>query len=151
MSMADYERAKVIISANRAKASFVGPRTEELILKAESALALRFPETYRQFLLDYGAGNFGPAEFYGVIDEDWQDSTVPDGVWYTLRERRQSGTPADLIVVGDTGTGDLYVVDVSEENGPVYVVDPGRSMASRERVAFDFGQFFLQRIQQLII
>lgn len=147
MSMADYERAKTIIAANRAKASFAGPRAEELILKAEDALGLRFPATYRQFLLDYGAGNFGPAEFYGVIDEDWEDSSVPDGVWYTLSERRQSGMPVDLVLVGDTGTGELYVLDVSEDAGPVCVVDPGTNLTSRERIASDFGEFFLQRIQ----
>ena len=149
MSMADYERAKSIISANRARASFAGPRAEELILKAEAALGLRFPATYRHFLLDYGAGNFGPAEFYRVVDEDWEDSSVPDGVWYTLSERRQSGMSIDLVVVGDTGTGELYVLNVSEEFGPVYAIHPGTQLASSERIASDFAAFFLQRIQSV--
>jgi len=146
MSMPDYERARAIIAANSAKAHFAGPRPEELIRKAEDALGLRFPDTYRQFLLDYGAGNFGPAEFYGVINEDWEHSSVPDGVWYTLSERRQFGLAVALVVVADAGTGELYVLDVSKENGPVYLVSPVSSMAHRARVASDFGEFFLQEV-----
>jgi len=149
MSMADYERARAIIASNKGKGAFAGPRSEDLVRKAEAALGVRFPTTYRQFLLDYGAGNFGSAEFYGVIDEDWENSSVPDGVWYTLSERSQSGMPAELVVVGDAGTGHLYVIDVSEEDGPVCAVDPGSDMTDRERVASDFGTFFLQRVHQV--
>lgn len=151
MSMADYEQAKMIIDTNKDKGTFVGPRPEDLVKKAESALGIRFPKTYRQFLLDYGAGNFGLAEFYGVIDDDWEDSSVPDGVWYTLNERTESNMPPELIVVGDTGTGELYVLDLSEGDGPVCVVDPGTAMTTRERVAPDFGAFLLDRVLKIII
>jgi antitoxin YobK len=151
MSMADYERARAIIDANKDKGTFAGPRPEDLVKKAESALGIRFPDAYRQFLLDYGAGNFGSAEFYGVIDDDWEESSVPDGVWYTLNERVESGMPNELVVVGDTGTGDLYVLDLSDGDGPVCIVDPGTAMTARERVAPDFGTFLLDRVQQILV
>lgn len=149
MSMADYQRARAIIRQNRSKGRFAGERPEQLVQKAELTLGVRFPPTYRQFLLDYGAGNFGPVEFYGVIDEDFENSSTPDGVWYTLTERTQADLPRDLIVVGDTGTGELYCLDLSTGDGPVVVVDPASDMAYREQVAPDFGAFLLQRIQQV--
>jgi hypothetical protein len=150
MSMADYEQANTFIDANKDKATFAGPRPEALVKKAEVVLGIRFPETYRQFLLDYGAGNFGSAEFYGVIDDDWEDSSVPDGVWYTLNERTDSSMPSELFVVGDSGAGELYVLDLSEESGPVCIVDPGTAMTARERIAPDFGVFLLERVQRII-
>jgi hypothetical protein len=150
MSMADYEQAKQIINANKGKGTFVGPRPEALVKKAEVALGVRFPATYRQFLLDYGAGNFGSAEFYGVIDDDWEESSVPDGVWYTLNERAESSMPTELVVVGDTGAGELYVLDLAEEPGRVCIVDPGTAMTARERIAADFGAFLLDRVQRII-
>lgn len=149
MSMADYERAKAIIVANSAKADFVGPRPRQLIRKAEAALGVRFPPTYRQFLLDFGAGNFRSAEFYGVIDESWNESSVPDGVWCTLSEREQVGLPSNLVIVGDTGMGEFYVVDADDKNGPVWIVCPGADLTAREWVASDFGEFFLQQVKQV--
>ena len=149
MSIADYEKAKAIIAANGDTGRFAGSKPEELVKKAEDMLGVRFPPTYRQFLLDYGAGNFGSAdEFYGVIDEDFENSSVPDGVWFTLTERRDAGLPGDLIVVGDTGMGELYCLNLAAKEGPVVVIDPGFDMAVREEVAPDFGTFLLQRVQQ---
>ena len=88
-------------------------------------------------------------EFYGVIDEDWENSSVPDGIWYTLSERGQAGMPDELVVVGDTGMGELYVMDSSEEEGPVVAIAPGSDMTVREQIASDFGAFFLQQVQQV--
>lgn len=150
MSMADYEQAKRIINESKGRGIFVGPRPEALVKKAEVALGVRFPATYRQFLLDYGAGNFGSAEFYGVIDEDWEDSSVPDGVWYTLKERAESSMPTEFVVVGDTGAGELYVLDSAQDRGAVWIVDPGTSMTAREQVAADFGAFLLDRVQEIM-
>lgn len=148
MGMTEYKLARTMISARQSKATFAGSRSEQIIAKAESVLGVKYPTIFRQFLHDYGAGNFGQAEFYGIIDEDWVDSSVPDGVWYTLNERMQSQLPKELIVIGVTGTGELYVIDAREASGPVDVVDPGVGYASRERIASDFGTFFWQQVQQ---
>lgn len=148
MSMTDYEKAKTIITTHKSKSRFAGLRSEELIRKAEDVLNIRFPPIYRQFLLDYGAGNFGSAEFFGVIDEDFENSSVPDGVWYTLIERKEASLPDDLIVVGETGTGELYCLDLAKNEGPVVIIDPGSNTSSREIIASDFGSFLLDRIQR---
>jgi antitoxin YobK len=150
MSMADYEQAKVLIEANRAKGQFVGPRTEELVQLAETTLKANFPPTYRRFLLEFGAGNFGSAEFYGIIDDDFENSSVPDGVWFTQTERQDANLPANLMVIGDTGTGDLYCLELRLDGGEgrVVVLDPGGNPSMREEIAPDFGSFFLARVRQ---
>jgi hypothetical protein len=64
-----------------------------LVLKAESALGLKFPPTYRKFLLEYGCGNIFGMEFYGVVDDNFINSSIPDAIWITLNERKTSNLP----------------------------------------------------------
>lgn len=149
MSMEDYEKAKAVIAQDEGKADFAGPRSEDLIKTAEAALNVSFPPTYRRFVSEFGAGNYGWAEFYGVISSNFLKSSVPDGVWSTLTQRQKANLPRELIVVGDTGSGELYCLDLSEKDGPVVVVDPGSDMSARERIAPDFGTFFLQQVKQV--
>lgn len=149
MGMADYEKAKGIISGNQAKAHFAGPRPEELVRAAEAALHVSFPPVYRRFLLEYGAGSFGWVEFYGVIKNDFMHSSVPDGIWSTLTQRQMAKLPHELVIVGDSGTGDLYALDLATNDGSVVIVSPGSDKVTREKVASDFGAFFLQQVQQV--
>jgi antitoxin YobK len=50
---------------------------------------VRFPPTYRRFLLEYGAGNVRSTEIYGVMDDDFENSSVPDAIWHNLTTRRE--------------------------------------------------------------
>jgi hypothetical protein len=150
MSMADYTNAKSIINTNPSRSRFVGSRPESLVEKAEQALGVRFSQTYRAFLLEFGAGSFGSAEFFGVIDEDWNESSIPDGVWYTLNERAENNLPSNLVVIGDTGTGEFFVLDLIHPEGPVFVVDPSDPIGTREAVAPDFGTFLLERVREVV-
>ena len=81
MSMQNLLGALEIIKRNPAKADFVGPRPEKIVAAAEERLGLKFPQTYRHFLLSLGAGNFGSEEFYGVIHENFENASVPNGIW----------------------------------------------------------------------
>ena len=131
------------------KAFFAGPRAEELIRTAEARLGVAFPPTYRKFLLTLGAGNFGSAEFYGVIDENFETSSVPDGIWFTLTERKEIDLPHRLIAIGVTSYGELYCLDTTKKSeGPVIVYQShlGPDVQEPEVVADDFGAFFLAQI-----
>ncbi len=149
MSKADYEKAKMILMANKSKADFIGPRPEDLIRKAEDVLCVQFPPTYRSFLLENGAGNFGADKFFGVIDENFEKSSIPDGVWYTLTERKEVNLPNDQIVIGEVGTGELYCLDLTKNEGPVVIIDAGADINNREIIAPDFGAFLLDRVQKV--
>jgi SMI1-KNR4 cell-wall len=150
MSMQDYEAAREVIRSNPSRAKFVGPRDPELVDKAEQALGLRFPPTYRRFLEELGAGNIGPFEVLGVIDDDFEESMVPDGIWYTLTER-ETGLPDDLAIVGEVGDGSLYALRLDGSGGeaPVVLFEPGADDAPEEVAYEDFGAFLRAGVERV--
>lgn len=150
MSMADLQEAMRIVAANPGRGFFAGPRDAELVAAAERALGGRFPPTYREFVIRLGAGNFGGFEIYGVINDEFEVSSVPNGVWLTLNERRESDLPDEFAIVGSTGDGDYYCVDVRNgEESPVSVYQPGLPPDQQrgELAAQDFGKFLLEGVR----
>ncbi len=76
MGMAELEQAlDAVRESDRAR--FVGPRGPGLVLAAEEALGVTLPPTYRRFVTELGAGSVGGREFYGAIDENFVDSSIP--------------------------------------------------------------------------
>jgi antitoxin YobK len=152
MGMAELEQALEAVRASDL-ADFVGRRDPSLVTAAEDALGVSFPPTYRRFVAELGAGSFGGTEFYGAIDENFDTSSVPDGIWLTLDERREFGLPRHLVVVGDTGTGGFYVLDTARTEAgdecPVGVWVGGQFQDGEELevVASDFGTFFWRAVQ----
>jgi hypothetical protein len=151
MSLPNFATALRLVESNCSRGFFAGPRDPALIAAAESALGGKFPPSYREFLKTLGAGNFGSAEFYGVIDDNFEDSEVPNGIWLTLRERVDSKLPHALVVVGSTGDSAYYCLelsDIGETSVVVYYPGlPAQKQAKPEIIAPDFGSFFLQQVQ----
>ncbi|WP_249292243.1 SMI1/KNR4 family protein [Metabacillus flavus] len=103
MSFDFYRDAKNIISANKDLADFIGGRPVQLIKDAEDRLGFKFNGLYLDYLKTFGAGNFGAQEIYGIINNDFENSSVPDAIWYTLSERREINLPNNLLIIYDTG------------------------------------------------
>ena len=147
MGMAEVERA-IIGARGDSRSFFAGPRGEALVATAEAALGVEFPRTYRKFVVELGAGSVGAREFYGVIDDDFVESSVPDGIWLTLSERAQLSLPTTLVIVGEDGMGGYNVLDTSQRDAdgesPVAIWTPGGD--GLEVVADDFGTFFLRAV-----
>jgi len=156
--MQDYEKAKEIMAKYPGKQFFSGPKPESLIQAAERALELKFPPTYRRFLLEYGAGAFGAFEVYGVIDTDFEQSSIPDAIWATLKKRNRGWLPSNLVVISALGDGDLFCLDLGAKEGseaPVVIHEAGYREEKhrgevREVIARDFGEFFLQGVQRQV-
>lgn len=154
MSMRDLETAFSIMKANADLMDFVGPRPEALVAAAETAIGFTFPNTYRKFLLELGAGSFGATEIYGVVDADFVNSAVPDGVWCTLQDRAKGYIPTGFFEVYDTGLGSCYCLDLAQRDSqgecPVFEFYPGAPMDEQpsEPVAEDFGSLLLQLVQE---
>ena len=129
----------------------MGKRSELVVRAAEKALGLKLPPTYRRFLLALGAGSFGAAELYGVIDVDFEKSSVPDAIWSTLRAREKNELPANLVVVGheDDEITCLQVRPKAEE-GPVLVLNAGDDpeRVGTHPAAEDFGAYLLSRVEE---
>jgi hypothetical protein len=149
--MKDLERALALIAEHPDAASFAGKRSELVVRSAEKALGLKLPPTYRRFVLALGAGSFGAAEIYGVIDVDFEKSSVPDAVWVTLRAREKKDLPADLVIVNqedDEVTCLRIRPDAAE--GPVLILDVGEDpdRVGTHTAAEDFGAYLLSRVEE---
>ncbi|MFZ6018220.1 MAG: SMI1/KNR4 family protein [Chloroflexota bacterium] len=158
MSMQDYEKARELIEEavrmSGILSTFVGPKPEKLVNFAQERLSVKFPETYRRFLLEYGAGGIGSFEIYGIIQEDFEnhDYRHLDVVWLTLKERTVSNLPNYLLPIFDLGDGELFCLDFRKKEGnEVKVVGftPGYSspQQSLDVVAEDFGKLFFDLVQ----
>jgi hypothetical protein len=144
--MEDLEQALEIIEGDEELADFAGPRDAAHVSAAEKALGLAFPPTYREFLLRLGAGSYGAAEIYGVVDDAFE-GPVPDGVWLTLDERER-GLPRNFVIVAATGDGGWYSLDVrGGGEAPVVAVELGPKALVSEPVADDFGAFLLEQVE----
>jgi hypothetical protein len=149
--MKKLDRALAVIEEHGDEASFVGPRAEVMVRTAERALGLKLPPTYRRFVLKLGAGSFGAAEIYGVIDVDFERSSAPDAVWATLQAREHKALPADLVILGyeDDEITCLRVLPKGAE-GPVLVINAGEDpeRVGTRVVAKDFGEYLGARVEE---
>jgi hypothetical protein len=151
----NYDEALMFLrNDNSGKSFFSGEKSDVLLIKAEKVLALKFSLMYKRFLSEFGAGNFGPIEFLGVIDETFEESCVPDCIWYTLIERQNSNLPNNLIVIYETGDGDLYCQDycnVDDSEPKIVLYSPGLSNKEQtyEIVANNFGDFLIEKLNSI--
>ena len=154
MSLKNYNRALEIINENRECFLSVGERSKELVLKAEDALGFRLSNQYKDFVLKFGAANFGAEEFYGLIDDDFEDSSTPDTVWMTLSERQESGLPENLLIVYHTGSEEMFCLDFNNLNNDgepkvvSFLIGVDAEYQTYKVIANDFGDFLLDMINQ---
>ena len=154
MSYKDYEKAIKLIEENEDLKDDIGGCLPKLIEKAEKKLNLKFPKSYTEFLLKFGVLSFGSEEIYGIVREDFDNSRVPDAIWYTLVERREVKMPEWLLVIYDTGSEELFCLNfnsINDEGEPSVVsFVPGVEIEHQtyEKIAKDFGEFLLSRVQQ---
>lgn len=144
------------IQDNVDTSDFMGARPDALVRSAEAALGVKFPPSYRRFVTELGAGSIAGEEFYGVTTSDFEVSSVPNGIWLTLTQRKTSGLPKHLVLVYGVGNGQYFALDTSKhsEDGesPLVVWTPGASKAEDEleTAAADFGSFFLKTVRRAV-
>lgn len=149
MSLSKYEQARQLIYEARDESDFEGEKAELLVLKTEHALGLMFPPSYRSFLKDFGCGSIYGIEIYGLIDSNFYESSIPNGVWLTLNERKVSCLPHQYILIGELGEGSYYAIDTSVINNcgenPVVLISV--DFKRKKEVYDSFGAYLLNIIQ----
>lgn len=156
MSIEKYNQAKNVIEENDYLLDDFGGASDAIIEKAQVVLDVNFPKDYKTFLADYGALTFGSIEVYGVFKEDFEDSGVPDIVWTTINERKLVDMPKYLLILHNTGMGELYCMnfaDLNSHNEPrITSYYPGfPEKAQQNEVLYDnFGEFLLDMVQEEI-
>lgn len=154
MSIKTYQKAKKIILKNKDLADFEGQKSGELIAKAEAAVGLKFTGSYLDYLQTFGAGNFGSEEVYGIIDEDFEDSSVPDAIWYTLNLRKSINLPANFLAMYYTGSDEVFCLDFNSTKATgeskVVALDSTYALEDQtlETIANDFGDFLLELVEE---
>ncbi|MBF6614712.1 MAG: SMI1/KNR4 family protein [Chloroflexi bacterium] len=109
--MATIAKAADIIDLNLDLADFVGPIPFEEVWVAENLLGVTFSDSYREFLQRYGAGSFAGLPVYGL---GVPDDTLPSVVFATNALRKSDDFfPGDLVVIQDSGQGDLLCLATS--------------------------------------
>jgi hypothetical protein len=150
MSLERYRRARELI-AKGGGGDFVVPTPESLVARAEAALGLRFPPSYRQFLLDLGAGDIGGFEVYGLVDDDFDDARVPDAIALTL-EARRNGLEPRYVLIGTLGDGSHDCLDTGhpDASGEAPVVQLSSEFEDPVTLADSFGEYFLTEVQDAL-
>jgi hypothetical protein len=150
MTWEKYRRARELVE-KAGGGDFVGPRPESLVASAEAALGLRFPPSYRQFLLELGAGDIGGFEVYGVVNEEFGDARVPDAIALTLQARR-SGLDPRYILIGTLGDGSHDCLDTAHPGagGEVPVVQLSSEFEDPVTLADSFGEYFLIEVEDAL-
>lgn len=91
------------------------PASPATIAAVEEAVGVRFPSSYREFLLRYGAGGPVGAEFCGIWNDVPGEMSGANVVDVTLLARKE-GLPKDYVVVkGPAEDGEIWCLDLSQE------------------------------------
>jgi hypothetical protein len=148
--MATVAKAAEIIDANPELADFVGGVPFEEVWVAQQELGVTFPDSYQDFLQKYGSGSFGGKMVYGL---GVPDDGLPHVVWATHSLQEQDDWfPADLVVIQDTGEGDILCLATSRASAdypgecPVVQWIPEMSFEEQafEEVHKTFAHFLLR-------
>ena len=151
MSIQKYLEARELIDS-AGGGDFEGAKPESLVAKAEAALELTFPSSYRRFLLEMGCGDINGVEVFGLINDNFEKSTVPNGIWLTLNERHAIGLHSAYVIVGDGGDGTYYALDTRhvDSAGEVPVVQLSVDGQHSEKVADSFGDYLLEAVRAVV-
>ena len=151
MSIQKYLEARELIGSTGG-GDFEGAKPESLVAKAETALGLTFPPSYRRFLLEMGCGDINGMEVFGLINDNFEKSSVPNGIWLTLNERRAIGLHPAYVIIGDGGDGAYYALDTRQVDnaGEVPVVRLSIDGRHSEKVADSFGKYLLEAVRAVV-
>lgn len=149
MSVNDVKDTIALIEQDSENVDFDGHKDLSLIIAAETALNIKFPDSYCYFLENLGCGDIYGQEFFGITKADFINSGIPNAIWLTLKERKESDLPEYLVIVYFGGDGDYYAIDCRDpHNAPIVYWEPGVSKKSDKlhKIADDFGIFFKETI-----
>jgi hypothetical protein len=145
-----YEKIDEWIRANPGDLRFAGGVGGEWIGRAELALGLHFPPSFRHYLGRYGGGSIGGEVVNGLLGVPFEEACGPDIVYNTQLDRLQAGLDPRLIVLVDNDGDEVFYLDFSRvapegENPVVRVLieEPTLRLPYAENVA----DFLLKRIE----
>ncbi|MFD1955298.1 SMI1/KNR4 family protein [Paenibacillus thailandensis] len=141
------QKVRDIIGELPDAADFVGGVSEGEIAAAEQALGLTFPGEYREFLREYGCGNFGYIEIFGL---GVARTGLPNVEWVTGKLRANAQFPSHLLPVEQLGDGAYACVTTVQSEAKGYqtgiVVEWSHSVQVA-KIAADFASYLSERFE----
>ena len=96
-------------------AFIAGGQSPETITAAEAKLGVTFPPSFREYLLRWGNISFDGYEYYGLTkNTDFENASVPNCVWFTLRKRSLLDLPDRFIVFRNENDEVYYCLDMEQ-------------------------------------
>lgn len=139
-----------LIAENRDQSFFFGNVDETIVRKVEEKLELTFPPQYRKFITEYGCGNIGPIEIFGLGPEE---ESVPNLEWVIKDLRQTRNLPEYLIPIENIGDGSYAVLSsqYASENevGEGDVLEWNSRARDPKRIANSFGEYLQDRLLNL--
>jgi hypothetical protein len=153
MGLADLDQALDLLRSDDV-ADFGQPVADATIAAAENALGIRFPPSYREFVKRVGFCAIGPRELYGITRSGLDATSVPSVIFATRSEREAGGLPPELLLIEESGGGEMYVLDTraanSDGEAPVKMWTPAfHDARDLETLAPDFGAYVLDMARRV--
>jgi hypothetical protein len=152
-----YEAIRSLLSETKQGGLSGEGATNDEIQKAETRLGLRFPDSYRMFLKEYGWGYFGSLELIAGLGSDIPEGWEPgvDVVKVTTQEREGPlSLPDPMLPFYTNGAGDWYAMDCSrlkDGQAPIVLISHEKASLGEdawEDVSGDFSGWIFERLRQ---
>ncbi len=146
--MNPYEELKQLIADNTSItefADFGNGVSSDWISKAEAALGVPLPPSYKWWLSNYSGGEVGGEEVFSIYEQDF-DSVVGGDIVYMDRLNQQDGTlNRGQLAICQSDVDGLFFFDTSspKDDGEYPVISAGIG----SEYASDFLDFLKKRIQ----
>jgi hypothetical protein len=141
-----------VLIADSSRARFSKGVPEAVVADAEAVLGVRFPASYRDWLLRYGSGYLGSYELQGLEPElpskrDPGEVYVGDVVSTALLNRAE-GLPSHLVEILNYEGDEVYYLDLTAggEEAPVVCREAGYD--ELRPAGGSFAEFLRRELQQ---
>lgn len=139
-----YIKAKERIDMDAA--NFTGAVSIAEIEKAEKKLKVVFPESYKAFLKEFGAGDIGGEIIFGIVKNKRKDQDI-NMVKITKMEHQYKMPKHMVVIYYNESNNNLYCLDTSRmNNNECPVVSVPEDYTDIKIVANSFGEFFYQML-----
>jgi antitoxin YobK len=148
------EEIKAIVAANLDKFEYFGNIDSKVVHAAEEYLNVKFPDSYKQYLQEWGVLEIDSSEFYGLIGSDFDNSSVPDVAWFNRTIREIKAIPRHLVIFRNIEGVRYYCLDTtrldSRNECPVVIWNPVTN-SMEESLNMNFAQFLKECIEIVLV
>lgn len=122
---------------------FGPPVSPDILAKCEAEAGIVIRGEYREWLLRAGGGHVNGIEVFSIFLETARE--VPDATGLTI-ECREDGMPEQFLIIGESGMGEWYVLDLewARNEPPVALWSPVFKQVVHDEKYDSFYQYLIK-------